>query len=415
MKAIFTFILTLSSVIVFGNVHYIRFEQIPNSGKHAEAINFIIEHEEYYNHWQPEWSFDVSRQSLVNTLKESYKTFSRMDKKNLEVNLLLGDIAHYLYNLHEEKYYQVAVKHYEKAIALAPGDYRPLWFAANHYALSNVPQKSIEYFLRSQKLLPAGEPAAFWEQFSFAAGVANMPTHCIFAMDKTRSILGKPGYFEEQLGTTIHNRIIPVKSDSTYHFQDIWTASVDKMVSFVCRPMGLNLLVDSTWQVSFYNYQNFQTAVVIVPPAITNAQGRDITYSIALIMRVAKKGEDLQGYVNKYVSTYPERNDFLFSTKFPGIVSEEIKDPNMYGDIGGAHMHVVGIERQRPLYPGLLLERPVSIPKSSDELAFYRASDSKDRFQGRIFYALMLDTCEDIYPQAYALFKEFFENQIVIE
>jgi tetratricopeptide (TPR) repeat protein len=416
MKTIFTLILTLSTLTTFGNINFVQFDKIPDSEKYSEKLNFIIENEGYYNHWQPDWTYDISKKSLVKELKESYDLFSKMDNENIEINLLLGDISHYLYNLHEDKYYELAVEHYQKAIDLAPNDYRPLWFLANHYALSNIQDNSIQYFLKSQKLLPSDEPAAFWEEYTFATAVANMPSHCIFAMDKAKSILGEPSYFEEQLGQTIYNRIIPVKSDSAYSYMDIWSASKGDLISFVCRPFGLKLLIDSTWQINFYDYQNHQSVVTIVPPAIPNKDGREITYTIALIMRVAQPGDKLEDFIDNFIAPYPDKTSYNFSNKYTDMISFELKDENMYEDIGGAHMQMIGIKRDRPKNAGLLLEQPLTIPQGeSNKMTFYKAGDSKDRFDGQIYYAVMLDACEDIYDEAYELFKETFEKQIIIE
>ncbi|MDB4335157.1 hypothetical protein OAA06_02225 [bacterium] len=416
MKTIFTLILSFTTLSIFGNINYIQFDKTPDFEKNIDKYNFIKDNEGYYNHWQPDWTYDISKKSLVKGLKESYDLFSKLDNQNIEINLLLGDISHYLYNLHEDKYYELAVNHYKKAIDLAPNDFRPLWFIANHYALSNVQDKSIVYFLKSQKLLPSDEPAEFWEEYTFATATANMPSHCIYAMDKAKSILGEPSYFEEQLGQTIYNRIIPVKSDSTYNYSDIWSASKGDLISFVCRPTGLKLLIDSTWQINFYDYKNYQTVITIVPPAIPNKSGREITYTIALIIRVAQPGDKIEDFIENFVSPYPQKENFKFSNKYPEKISLELKDKNMYQDIGGAHMHMVGIKRDRPKYAGLLLEQPMTIPQGeTKKMTFYKAGDSKDRFDGQIYYAVMLDACEDIYDEAYKIFKETFEKQIIIE
>ena len=98
------------------------------------------------------------------------------------------------------------------------------------------------------------------------------------------------------------------------------------------------------------------------------------------------------------------------------MVTYEIVDKNMYKDIGGGHMYMIGVERKAPGYPGLLLERPVGFPKgNSGQVSFYSYPEYKDRFKGRIFHAIMLDSCEDIHEQSLSIFKNMFENQIIIE
>ena len=53
MRTIFTLILTLSTLTVFGNINFVQFDKIPDSEKYSDKITFIIDNEGYYNHWQP--------------------------------------------------------------------------------------------------------------------------------------------------------------------------------------------------------------------------------------------------------------------------------------------------------------------------------------------------------------------------
>ena len=415
MKRLITIGLILIGFQSFCNVNFVQFDKIPNYQSYLTNYEFLTENIGYYNHWTPDWNYDVSKKKLIKELKKCYKIFSELDK-NLEVNLLLGDIAHYLYNLSEEDYYGKAENHYKKAIELAPNDFRTYWFIANHYALSAVADKSIENYIKAQSLLPSTEPVEFWEEFTFATMTANMTSHSIYGMDKAKQILGKPSYIEEQLGEVIRKRIVEVDRDSEYDFRSIWTANDEEITSFISRPFGLKVLIDSTWQINFYNYQNYQSFVTIVPPAIENENGRPITYTIAILIKVAQPGDDLRTFIDQLTSRYPMRKEIDFSEKYSNMIPMELEDSSMYQDIGGAHMNFIGIERKFPEYPGLLLEKPMTLPESKGgKVVYYKAGESKNRFSGTIFYAVMLDACDDIYNDSYKLFKELFENQLIIE
>ena len=133
-------------------------------------------------------------------------------------------------------------------------------------------------------------------------------------------------------------------------------------------------------------------------------------------MKVAQPEDKLENFVDNFITPYPYKKNFEFSNKYPDMISFELKDKNMYQNIGGAHMHMIGIKRERPEYAGLLLEQPITIPQGeTNKMTFYKAGNSKDRFDGQIYYTVMLDACEDIYNEAYKLFKEIFEKQIIIE
>lgn len=400
----------------FSNVNFIQFDKIENSQNHLTNINFLKENVGYFNHWTAEWNYDISKKKLIKELKNCYDIFSKLDKQNLEVSLLLGDISHYLYNLSEEDYFKIAESHYKKAIEIAPNEFRPFWFIANHYALSAVSDKAIENYSIAQKLLPPNEPAEFWEEFTFATMTSNMISHSIYGMKRAEQILGKPSYIEESLGETIKKRLIEVDRNKDYDFRDIWTAGGEEMISFISRPLGLKFVIDSTWQVSFYNYQKNLTYVTMVPPTIANKNGLPITFTIAIIIKTANQGEDLKSFMDQFTGIYNKSKEIEFSQKYEKMISMDFENDTMYAEIGGAHMNLIGIEREYPEFPGMLLEAPTEIPTSEGgKVQYFAAPDSKNRFRGTIFYAIMLDTCEDIYKDSYKLFKELFENQLVIE
>ena len=152
------------------------------------------------------------------------------------------------------------------------------------------------------------------------------------------------------------------------------------------------------------------------PPTIANKKGKEIHYTIAIIMKTANDNDKLSDYISNFVSQYQDKMQITFSDKYDKTIAYEIKDKTMYQDIGGGHLYMVGVERNAPKYPGLLLENPATMPEgNAGEVNYYKVSDSKDRFKGKIFYAIMLDSCEDIHDQSFSIFKSLFDNQIIIE
>jgi len=224
----------------------------------------------------------------------------------------------------------------------------------------------------------------FFLTFSIVRVFANMPTHCIYAMDKVKSISGEEGIFQQQLGETIYKRIVPV---------------------------------DKTWGLSIKDYQNNSTVLFIEPPAIPNKAGMEIGYTIAIFMKTANDNDMLDDYVNNFISKDPNKKKINFSDKYDKMVAYEIIDKTMYQDIGGGHLYVVGVEQNEPKYAGLLLEEPIPLPDNAEtgKVTYYRATESKDRIKGKIFYAILLYSCEDINEKSFSLFKSYFENQIIIE
>lgn len=417
MKKTGLFLLTLLfSKIVFSNINFIDINKITVEDECTKAFYSIKDNQEYYNHWASEWKYNKTREELIKLLKDSYIKFSNLESKNSELFLLLGDISQYLHNLNESSYFETAINNYKAAIKGSPTDYRIYWFLGYHYALSNKLNDAIENFNISEKLLPKDQPSEFWNDYAWTTAVGNMPSHSIYAMDKVRRIAGNKGSFEIQLGETIRKRIVDVDKDNAYKKEEIWSASSGAKWAFISRPLGIKILVDSTWQLSTTDYKNRQGAVVIRPPRIKGKSGKEVGYTIAMIMKVANESDNLESYLNMFAPASSNKTKKIFSGKYENLVAYEIKDPAMYPEMGGSHLYLIGIERTEPQYPGLVLESPMSFSNGNKQgLTYYRANDSMNRFKGKIFYAVMFDSCEDIFDKSFPLCKEFFENQVLIE
>ena len=408
------YIVTLLIFLVFGsglfaNINYLDIDKISSNEKQVADFNYIRENQGYFDHWTPKWTYDKPKEELVKRLEDIYSGFSAITPKNTELFLLLGDISNYLYNLEDSSYYHSAVSNYESAVILSPKDYRCYWFLGYHFALSNVPDSAVINFFNAQNLLPSEQPADFWNEFAFTSAITNMPSHCMYAMDNAKHILGTPGYFERELGETVYKKRVAVNRDSFYKKKDIWTANTGEMSTFICRPLGIKILVDSSWQLSVYDYKKRQSAFIINPPALKSKKGTEIHYTIAILMKVANDDQHLDKYIDNLVSDHSKKINVPFSDKYEKMIAYEILDKTMYPDIGGGHLYMIGIERNAPKYPGLLLENPDTDQRGvSGQLTFYKAPDYKDRFKGKIFYAIMLDSCEDIHEQSLSIFKTAF-------
>lgn len=402
----------------FANINEIDYNKIPGCEQFVGHYYYVNDNQRYFARWSPTWNFDVKKEDVIGKLKEAYAAFLLLPSPNVERSLLLGDVAHYLYNLDVQNYSDSAVYHYSRAIEQAPLDCRGHWFLGFHYALAALLPKAVPLLLTAEKLLPETQPADFWEEYAESMSLVNMPSHAIFAMEKVKSITGTTGFFDKAVGSAIRKRMTPMDKEKSYNSNQIWfsTAHNDAFVPFVSRPLGIKMEVDSAWQLSFYNYSKHQTAVMCTPYPITNTKGRPISYSIAILMKVAGEQDKLEDYVGSMLNHYTNKTIIPFSNRYDGMVTYEIKEPSMYPEWGGGHMYAVTFERRMPSFPGLLLESPSYPPKgNAGEMAYYKALPSQNRFEGRIFYVILLDACEDIAEKAQSVFKTFYEQHLVIE
>ncbi|MDR0829342.1 MAG: hypothetical protein LBN95_04415, partial [Prevotellaceae bacterium] len=133
-RILFIVISALFVCNIFANINYIDINKISKDKKYIDAFDNIKNNQNYYAIWYYEWNFDISKEDIVNNLKKEFDNFSSIKSKNIELYLLLGDIAHFLYNLEVSEYNNIAVENYNQAIKLNPNEYRAYWFMATHYS-----------------------------------------------------------------------------------------------------------------------------------------------------------------------------------------------------------------------------------------------------------------------------------------
>src|SRR5580698_4328818 len=134
---------SLTSLLLFriflcsADIRYIDFHKIDPDSQCTRQQSFLFENLHYIEFWVQDWTFDVSKDSLIRELKDCMNHYALLKKDILEVNLLEGEIAHFLYNLNQDAYWDTAEAHYRAAINIKNEDIRGYWFLGNHYAQSN--------------------------------------------------------------------------------------------------------------------------------------------------------------------------------------------------------------------------------------------------------------------------------------
>jgi len=416
MKGFLLVIFFLLTCSIFGETAYISVDKLPVNKDNDSQLKFIHENEKYFNHGSTQWSYSVSKSALVDGLKQALTFFETQDASNLEVNLLLGDVSSYLYNLNESTYLTSAEKYYKKAMLLAPIDYRSYWFMGKCYASANDLVHAIEYFRMAQIRLPISEPADFWEQYAIAANQADMPSTSIYAMDRAKALLGHPCEFEKSYGFSVRSHISEVNSGRTYASNELWTYTEGDKVVFTSRPLGMKINVEPDWQLGISSFDKKKSVFSIIPPSVTSSDGQEVTYSMTITAKVTTEDDDLRAFLNGMITSKDTKKEIEFSEKYPNMVSYELLDKTTDANNGGRHQYLIGVRRKQPLYPGLSLEQPPPVAeKNSGESADSSPKVAKGRFAGTIFYAVQLDACEAIFIPARHTFWDVFVNQLIIE
>lgn len=414
MRVIFLLLFLLVSCSTFGKTTYISAEKLPVSKESDTHLQFIRENEKYFEHGVSQGAIGGGKAPLVEGLKSALGFYSSQDLSNLEVNLLLGDVSTYLFFLNEPSSFDSAVRYYKKAIQLAPLDYRAFWFMGNLYAGANDLLRTAEYFKMAQSRLPKGEPVEYWEQTAKLANMANMPSTCIYAMDRSKALLNRPSDFERSYGQSVRSKLTEVSSGRNYTNKELWSYTEVDRILFTSRPLGLNIAIEPEWELDISDFVNKQASFTITQPAEDAAENQDTTFSISVICKVASEGDDLKGFLNSLIVGNPEKKEIEFSDKYQGIVSYELLDMESNKEHGGSHQYLIGVRRKQPLYPGLSLEQPI-VPSQNGDSQNAAPLHLKNRFAGTIFYAVKLEATEDVFYSAKRAFWNFFANYLFLE
>ena len=409
MKSAFlTSLLLLQFFLCSADIKYVDFHKIDPDGQYARQQSFLIENLPYIEFWVQDWTFDVSKDSLVRELKYCLKSYALLKKDSLEVNLLEGEIAHFLYNLNQDAYWDTAEAHYKAAISIQKEDIRGYWFLGNHYAQSNDPSKAIPTFEMARQKVGSETPSDFWKEYAFAMLRAGMPSHCSYALDQYASKGGR-GKLSDAMEAIMGRNGILSNPDSAYNKNVLWSgARMGPKIRYTSRLLGIRLLADSEWTVQISDFANRQAYVTFQPETIEGKLGKRIGFSMLLLVKVPKPGETLDVFVESLMKKTMGTRDTnsVVIDRYPESVSYTFQSKEVYADKGGAHMHFIGIERSAPAFPGMALETE---PSQLGQNPF------RNRFQGRLFYFFLLDTCEDIHTASWKTFMELLKDELVIE
>jgi hypothetical protein len=417
-KAIVILIMLCIPAWTFADVNYIDISKITDNNELVNTFAFIRGNKKCFDRIVTKWDCETPQDEMLIELHNFYNRLAALPAGNEELCLLIGDVSGYIYNINCEDtvYYDIAESYYRKAQALSPDDYRVYWFMGHFYCGVNQKPEAVSRFLEAEKHLPYEHPSAFWNDYAYSMYISNKPAHCIRAMDMVKFIDGKPGNFEQQYGSSVNKLIVPVDRDMSYSKDDIWSSVIERSGTFISRPLGIKILVDSTWKVSVKGYSNHQCGFGIYLTAIMSKDQRYFSPGIEIYMEPVNDDADLNDYINSETSKYRSVRQISYMNKYSNMVAYEIKDSSAYTDFGGAHYIIVGIERDAPRYPGLLLEDMVlSSDGSIGELPYYAIISQKDRFKGRIFYTIVLNTSEDVFDESYRIFRRIYDDRIIIE
>jgi len=417
MKYLAIFFGLLLSSTSWANIHFIDIHRITKDEKKLLVFNEIKEKSIYCDHFTFEWNYEITREDLHKTLSSAYELFLTHSPKNEENQLLLGTLAHYLYNLDYTDFHAKAVAHFKQAQKLKKSDYRAYWFLGVQYSNATLVQEGMHQYELAENFLPKPVSYEFWESYAYAAALAAMPSHTCYAMDQSKAITGRPGNFEQTLGEFTRGLFHPTPISSTIEAKELWKGEWRDSLVVTSRPLGIQLKVDTMWDVQPYPYENNGSALLLFPPKIKSPKGDSISYTIALIVNAGKPYHSLDEFADQFLKgEYAKTKKITLLKKYEKSLCFAVSDPSTYSHMGGARFYMCAVERDMPFYPGFELETTSNVKlKADSQLSFFTPSEVQNRMEGKIYYLILLDTCNDIHDESYAYFLHLLQKDLIIE
>ncbi len=421
--------LTITLFLIVGGINtaFAHFDAIvfPNIKKYKQIekeIIFLYNNQYMLRGYQITWNFEIPRTEVIKKIEgilEKVKKIERYNKKNIDFMLLKGDIAHFLYNLDAMQYDKLAIRSYERAEKIDKNDYRPVWFLANHYCLSSRHEKGIKLF---REILPGPEPEKIdwhlWGDYCDCALQAGMVANSLMGLKYVIKLTKETTPANKEFLKKLQNLMKAPNPDKDMAADEMWVKAQNREI-YINYPAGLRICIPKDWRPRFsnYNHKNRLNRVLCTSRQIMGLNNKTIAYTVSIIAKVPQNGEKLSANIKNFINNYQKlKNIKIRKTKLKNPFSPDeiyLAETNeVYMSQGGMKNIFIFFERDEPRHPGTESEYPIF---TKQETAINSVPKRYKRFKGKIFYIIILDTCNGIWKKSYSEFKKFINTGIVIE
>jgi len=385
-----------------------------------QALDRIVPIEDLVNRWNGEWNGPVSKEQVQETVSMGLSVLQRAaisNPKNEEIQLAIALLAHYAYNV-DLNDAELQMNHaLDTARALNQQDYRTTWFFGYHQCQTLEAAKGMTKLEALEAIMPWKQfPLDYWDDYLACSITSNVPAHGLRAMDHVKELY--PSMLEPRLRmkSLLEKRSIASEVTKEYEPKQIWSYDKDgtniRFTAFAC---GVGFTVKGTDELNLLDVKQGQCTVV-VNTGPYKGNKRSMSPSLMLISRPAKQGESLEDFQK---ASFRDRE---FETIAPSLCPAEhcltatsVKAGG-YEKEGDGHLVITVIEREMPQYPGLMLEEP-AMPQidenKKDEIQYFHADERINRFSGKRYYMVVLESSTSVLKSAKADYAAFLKSLIV--
>jgi hypothetical protein len=414
----FCAVFLISSVRAQADIGSIRTQALPQETAVLSALDDARSMEPYSKSFAGEWKYPVSKDDVKKHLERDLSFLQAAGKDhpdNLELLLLTGLVAHYGYNVDVDGSFDAATDALGRAAKLAPSDMRPEWFRGGLLCQTSQPQTGASVFLNIEKEHAWDQlPIAFWNDYMECATVAGLPSHVLRADDHLKAMHAPDTESRDFLVEVARKRFDAFDPSKKYETKQVWSADHagqdTRLTSTLC---GVQLSAHGDWSVDQLGFNN-GTCVALFSTGPYKAVKRNLRPSILLLVQRAKDGESLSEWAKKFADPEHGKLEPDVEMRCPSEPCFAMKadGPGLYGADGSGKARMIAMQREQPLYPGLLLETGWEPPQpgSGEGLQYFRPSQVQARIPGKLNYLLMIDVASSIEEPGMKDFQFFLEH-----
>jgi hypothetical protein len=410
----FLMILFVSFQLAYaGHIDQINIERLPQDENVLNGMAEMKKLEPFVEDPIYEWNFGIDKNDVivkVRTLYNEIGRYSENDPQNGELFLYSGLMAHYAYNLDLQEYGELTEANLQKAKKLMKDDFRPDWFLGLHYVKSEHVNEGMNLFLEISGKWEI-ENGLFWEDFALSAFFSQMLQNAIMGLDKAKGILHTDSEYEELFGKEIREKFEVPEKNSKIETKQLWTQiKSDSRNDFISFPLGYRISIPADWKVQPLPYKNGTAGLNIEMEPIKGIEG-DVVSTISILAYVPNENESFEDFMKKFMKPDCDLKEYdlnLGLNEFSYVCTNN----NIYSQEGGARILLVYFEREEPEYKGAKLEGLQEFPDTTSDFTFYDLTEDRafTRFNGKLFYLVILDSCESIFEKGLSEFNRTLKS-----
>lgn len=413
MVTISLILFTIALIPIYSAAYGVDIDKLPKAAEFKTAYGWLEKNEQFVERQYSDWSkIRVKKEEIFQKINVLFEHIGKdPDQGKADVLLYKTVLLHYSYNLGVTSAHEMITSISDDFKARYPKDYRIFWIAGRHYALAGYTVEAIKEFEYALNRFDTKkfEPL-FWYHYGEASGIAAMFVHGIDALQKYSYLsAGKNKTFDaESLFNSLQDRIIEPEFGKTIKGEDLYAFQHrESGYGMLCRLFGIYLPFRNNWGYKVMDCMQNASMIFFQPGTIRNKNDIEIAYSIAVSYNAKNPAsfEEFKKANLKAFLTYSEKDVTLGNYPFAVY---EITDPTRYTEMGGFHGYALFLERKQPKRKGIAIEAPNQyFTEDIKRGLVYIPPKEYNRFDGPIFYFILLDTCEDIFDESFVVFKEF--------